>query len=104
MLNANPSSDTQPSRGSLRSLIADKGLKRYGVFFSTDEGVDMPNGEEESTGYVIDAHGIAYFYAIGWSLEQSSPAFLVWQKTRIEPRWVESSEYRRARKAAGLKP
>jgi hypothetical protein len=91
-----------PSAGTLRKLLDEMGLSRYGVFFSTGEGNEMPDGEEEATGYVIASTGRVYFYAIGWDRDSQAPTFTTWESSEIEPHWSDFPEYLKARQDAGL--
>lgn len=95
---------SSPSTATLSTLIQEKGLRRYGVFFTTGEGATMPNGEEESTGFVIDDAGRVFFYAIGWDQEHQAPTLTEWVNVPLEPHWRDAPEYLKARQAAGLNP
>ncbi len=37
----------------LDRLLRERGLDRYALFWTTVEGREMPNGEEEESGYVL---------------------------------------------------
>jgi hypothetical protein len=62
----------------------------------------MPNGEEESTGFVIDHAGHIFAWWIQWDREANAPAFIEWETIRKQPHWLNSSEYLEARRRAGL--
>lgn len=86
----------------LEHLAREQGLTRFGFFFVTAEGRYLPNGAEEKSGYVVDDRGRAFAFWTGWDEAAESIQFAEWEQVEIEDAWNESSEYRRARAAAGL--
>lgn len=83
-------------------LIRAQGLERFALFFVTGEGIEMPDGLEESSGFVLDASERVYFFWLGWDTSREQPVFTDWQEVKIEPHWENVAEYRRAREAIGL--
>lgn len=86
----------------LHRLIRDQGLKRYGVFFITGEGIRLPDGSEDASGYVIDDHGRVFSFWLDWDYDRQGVTFTEWEQVEPEPEWNEDAEYRQAREAAGL--
>lgn len=92
----------EPTSATLRHLLKEKGITRWGVFFATGEGHTMPNGEEEASGYIIDPTGHIHSYWIGWDPDRRAPRFTEWEENPPEAHWQNSPEYRAARQAAGI--
>jgi hypothetical protein len=80
----------------LHRLVRDRGLRRYGLFFVTQEGRRLPDGSEDASGYVLDESGRTFFFWLGWDAHHG-PTFTQWEQVEPEPAWMESAEYRRAR-------
>ena len=89
-------------RQALDQLIAAKSLGRYATFFETGEGTPLPGGLEKMTGYVIDAHGGAYWFVLDWDAAQHGVALTDFKPVDVKSSWTEIAEYRRAREAVGL--
>jgi hypothetical protein len=88
----------------LRVLLDQQRLGRYAPFFVTGEGGFLPNGLEETSGYVIDERGRVFSFWLGWDHDHGVPALTEWEQEEPEPHWSRSREYREARAAVGLKP
>ncbi len=94
--------------GLLDQLVQEQGHLapgEYAYFFVTGEGRYLPpphEQEEESSGYVVDRHGRVFFWWLGWDPTSSTPRLTTWRATAAEPRWLESTEYQRARGRVGL--
>ena len=86
----------------LDKLIRAHGLKRFALFFVTGEGIEMPDGLEESSGFVLDASGRVYFFYLSWDTSHEKPVFTDWNEVKTEAHWVGVAEYQRAREAVGL--
>ncbi len=86
----------------LERFVKERGLRRFAFFFVTGEGEYLPNGDEEKSGHVIDAHGRIFSFWTGWDVEHETPTFGEWDAVDASPEWLESAEYRRARAAVGL--
>jgi hypothetical protein len=50
----------------LATLLAERGLKQYGLFAVTGEGTFTPDGYEETSGYILSSEGKAFFFWTGW--------------------------------------
>ena len=87
----------------LHELIRDRVDQRYGVFDVTGEGRKLPDGSEESSGFVITAEDRVFFFRLGWDHVNGRPTLTTWEEDELDPEW-DDVEYRRARKAAGLSP
>lgn len=86
----------------LDALIAERGLKRYGLFFVTGEGAFTPDGYEETSGYALSQEGRAFFFWTGWDEAAQRTGFDMWKPTEPQSDWQDDEEYRAARRAAGL--
>ena len=86
----------------LATLLAERGLKRYGRFAVTGEGTFMPDGYEETSGYLLSSEGKAFFFWTGWDESAQRTTFEMWQPTESQTGWESSEEYHAARVAAGL--
>lgn len=86
----------------MRRLIESTGLKRYAFYLGTSEGREMPNGDIECSGYVINEDGRVYFFWTAWDDERKSEKLDIWRETRPEPLWLEDPEYRVACESLGL--
>ncbi len=88
-------------RAVLDSLIRAKGLERFARFLTTGEGIELADDLEEYSGKVIDSTGHHFSFWMGAG-EDGSPTLTIWRETRPAKRWMNSAEYRRARRAVGL--
>ena len=88
----------------IERLIRERGLQRFGLFFVTGEGEDLPNGDEEQSGYVIDDQGQIYSFWTGWDAARKQVTFSEWELVEEESEWRGVGEYERARARAGLAP
>jgi hypothetical protein len=94
--------DGERIRKVLDKLIRAKGIEQYAFFFTTGEGIEMPDDLEEYSGNVIDPTGRIHFFWTTWDNDRGEPTFRIWEEEQPEERWLRSGEYRRARKAVGL--
>jgi hypothetical protein len=74
------------------------------MFFVTGEGEYLPNGDEETSGFVIDDSGQAYSFWTGWDSARQAVTFSEWETVDVEAEWLGVGEFERARAAAGLPP
>jgi hypothetical protein len=88
----------------IEGLIRERGLQYFGLFFVTGEGEDLPNGDEEQSGYVIDDQGQIYSFWTGWDDTREQVTFSEWELVDEEPDWRGVGEYERARARVGLAP
>ena len=89
--------------GDLDRLISRERIHgRYALFFVTGEGVLLPDGTEEESGYVIDEFGRVFSFWTGWDDERGEVVFSEWEPVNPEPHWSRSAEYRSARRSVGL--
>jgi len=95
--------DSRPA-SPIEWLVRERGLRRFGLFFVTGEGTDLPNGDEEQSGYVIDGQAKIYSFWTGWDVARQEVAFTEWELVDEEPEWQGVGEYERARARAGLLP
>lgn len=86
----------------LDRLLHERRLDRYALFWETREGREMPNGEEEESGYVQATDGRVFFWWTGWDIEQHAPFLKYWDEATPEPSWADSDEYLRARERLDL--
>jgi hypothetical protein len=95
--------DSQPA-SPIEWLVRERGLQRFGLFFVTGEGEELPNGDEEQSGFVIDSQGQIYSFWTGWDATRQAVTFSEWEPVVEEPEWRGVGEYERARARAGLAP
>lgn len=86
----------------LDRLLRARGLDRYVTFWETPEGREMPNGEEEESGYVLASDGRVFFWWTGWDPAQNRPTLKSWEEANPDSSWAESDEYVRARERLGV--
>ena len=86
----------------LEQLVHARGVGRHAFFFVSGEGITMPNGVEEESGYVIDEQGRIFSFWLGWDAELGRTVFETWEQVQAEPHWCQEPEYRRARGVVGL--
>ena len=86
----------------IRGLLAQHGIARYALFFTTGEGRLLPNGEEELSGSVLTPEGRGFAFWTGWDQTHARPCFRIWRQETPDPSWDASTEYRLAREAVGL--
>lgn len=101
-----------PSKLSARTLLAALVQDRegwspddYALFFVTSEGTSLPgafSALEEASGYMVHRKGDVMSWWLGWNPNLGEPALTVWEPAQPQPRWRNSSEYRRARERVGL--
>ena len=85
----------------LEQLVAARGIGTFAPFLVTGEGAILPNGDEESSGYVLDATGRVFRFWLAWDGERGAPALTVWRQVEDPGRWREHPEYRRAQELLG---
>ena len=90
------------SASPIEMLVRERGLQRFGLFFVTGEGEDLPNGDEEQSGYIIDNQGQIYSFWTGWDATRQQVTFSEWELVDEEPEWRGVGEYERARARAGV--
>lgn len=86
----------------LAALLAERGLKRYGLFAVSGEGTITPDGYEEASGYALSHDGHAFFFWTGWDEAAQRTIFEMWKLTEPQAEWQDDEEYQAARVAAGL--
>ncbi len=86
----------------LDALLAERGLKRYGLFAVSGEGAVTPDGYEETSGYALSPDGQAFFFWSGWDETAQRTTFDMWKPTEPQAEWESDNEYQAARAAAGL--
>jgi hypothetical protein len=96
--------EQQRLRDRLLRLIEAKIPERFATFGGSSEGLLMPDGTEEVSGFVIDEQGRVFFFWMDWDRRMKAPALGTWKQVDPEPHWAESREYQRARAAVGLDP
>ena len=100
-----PGVRTDPRPASpIERLVRERGLHRFGLFFVTGEGNDLPNGDEEASDYVIDNRGQIYSFWTGWDAARHEVVFTEWERVDEEPEWRGVREYEQARERAGIPP
>lgn len=95
--------DSRPA-SPIERLVRERGLRKFGLFFVTGEGEELPNGDEEQSGFVIDDKGRAYSFWTGWDVARQEVTFVDWDLIDEEPEWRGVGEYENARAQAGLAP
>lgn len=86
----------------LRRLIEAEGLKRFALCLVAGEGKELPNGEEDASGYVVNEDGRVFSFWIGWDEAAGTETFDIWTEEQPGPDWFEHEEFREARAAVGL--
>ena len=95
---------TEPaSTDTLEQLVAAQGVGAFAPFLVTGEGTILPNGDEETSGYVLDATGRVFRFWLAWDGELGAPALTVWRRVEEPGRWREHPEYRRAQDLLGAR-
>jgi hypothetical protein len=101
-----PSPAVQERRERLRAmldgLMREQGLCRFVRFGSTVEGRFLPNGVDETSGYVLDEWERVFFYWTGWDEEAGRPIFTIWRRADDETNWLGDPAYQRARAQLGF--
>ena len=91
----------------LHELIQQRGLKAsdYALFFVTVEGEELgPRGGSvnEMSGYVMDKHGRAFSFWVGWDSVSQEVTLTEWREVQPERHWADNLEYCRVRAGLGL--
>ncbi len=86
----------------LDGLMREQGLRRFVRFGSTVEGRFLPNGVDETSGYVLDDRGRVFFCWTGWDEETGRPIVTIWRRAEDETDWSADPAYQRARAQLGL--
>ena len=61
VIHSNRQTDVRPL-SLIEQLVRQRGLRRFGLFFVTGEGKELPNGDEDQSGFAIDASGQVYSF------------------------------------------
>jgi hypothetical protein len=69
----------------LDRLIAERGIKRHGLYLLTSENRFSPDGFEEMSGFVVSHDEQVFFFWTGWDAEKRSPTFKVWRRAEAQP-------------------
>jgi hypothetical protein len=85
----------------LEGLISKQGIGPHGLFLLSGEGQVMPNGYEETSGYVVCRDGGVFFFWTGWDEQAQHIGFKIWEHATPQPDWLEDDEYQAAQRAAG---
>lgn len=93
--------DRRPA-SQIERLVRQRGVQKFGLFFVTGEGKELPNGDEDRSGFVIDASGQVYAFWTDWDPVQGAVVFSEWEPVEDDPSWHGTVEYMRARQHAGL--
>jgi hypothetical protein len=88
--------DQQRQANDLHRLIRGQGLKHYGLFHVTGEGRRLPDGSEESSGYVLTDDRRVYFFWLTWDSQHEHVTFSEFKEVPFEPAWEEDEEYHEA--------
>jgi len=92
----------RPEARALGELVPPRVHGDYEIFFATTEGIKLPSGGQETSGYVLDATGHVYWFYLGWDPERAAPALTEWEQVPPEKDWARTREYREARRKLGL--
>jgi hypothetical protein len=95
--------DSRPA-SPIEGLVRERGLRRFGLFFVIGEGDELPNGDEDQCGYVIDDQDQIHSFWTGWDETHRAVTFTEWELVDEEAEWCGVGEYERARAKAGLAP
>lgn len=85
-------------------MIEERGLNRYAIWFAAEEGIEMPNGEEEMSGTLVNEDGRVFSFWTGWDETAARVVFTKWKKVKPRAEWMERRAYRQARELAGVEP
>src|SRR3954462_12660434 len=88
--------DSRPATP-IERLVTERGIRRFGLFFVTGEGDELPNGDEDQSGDVVDSRGQIYSFWTGWDAARRDVVFTEWEQIEEEPEWRGVAEYERAR-------
>jgi hypothetical protein len=102
-IHAGTQTDSRPA-SPIEGLVRERGLLRSGLFLVTGEGDELPNGDEEQSGFVVDDQGQIHSFWTGWDEARREVTFTEWEPVDEEPQWRGVGEYERARTRAGLTP
>jgi hypothetical protein len=80
----------------LEQLVQAQNVGRHAYFFVSGEGIEMPNGAEEESGYVLDEQGHIFSFWLGWDARRGKPVLETWERVEMEPHWLDEPEYRQA--------
>src|SRR2546430_2317201 len=86
----------------LEQLVRAQNVGRHAYFFASGEGIEMPNGAAEESGYVIDEQARIFSFWLGWDANRGEPILETWARVEVEPHWRDGPEYRRALAALNL--
>jgi hypothetical protein len=91
-----------PEAALLTRLLRGRVQGKHALFFTSDEGIELPDGTEQMTGYAIDEQGDIHAFTLGWDAAQGAPALTRWRRSEPERFWDGVEEYRAARRRVGL--
>ncbi len=92
------SSTSQPPTGNiLRALLAEKGIRRYELFLTQQEGKQLPGGVEAISGFVLAEGGEVYGFWLDWDAGRGAYSLNPWYRVEEPSQFEGDAEYRRAR-------
>lgn len=88
----------------LRQLLDAKGITRYALFLTADEGHALPGGAESASGYVLTPDGAVHAFWLDAHPMTGDPQIERWEPVaHPEQAFRDDPEYHRARRKLRLK-
>jgi hypothetical protein len=89
-------------RREIERLVKAKGHARFELFLTQREGIDLPNGMEAVSGFVLVADGRVFGFWLGWDAPDNVPALEPWYAVKDPAaKFADVTEYQRARRLLG---
>ena len=89
-------------RDVIRRLLAERGIDRFALFLTQEEGTVLGGGLEAISGFVLDEHGTVHGFWLDWDPHRRRYALDPWYRLYDLTDLADDAEYRRARRELGL--
>jgi len=90
------------TRGILRRLLAKRGIGRFALFLTQQEGKQLPGGIESLSGFVLTGAGEVYGFWLDWDGLEGEYVLDPWYRVADLSDLACDPEYHRARRELGL--
>jgi hypothetical protein len=82
----------------IRDLLRERGIIRFALFLTQQEGKQLPGGIESLSGFVLAGTGEVYGFWLDWDQETARYVLHPWYRVEDISPFADDPEYQRARR------